>query len=152
MGNNQADQHGVNEFPQDSSTDSGSSRNEYAEENKVEAGENIQVQKNSHDAGGSEARFNTEMSAEVLPGTSHMLSRSETENHEQSVLGAGTGIGYAALAVSILSLFLAPVLFGIVGIVLGFMARNREAKTLGNWAIGIGAFALIVGVIILPFF
>jgi len=65
---------------------------------------------------------------------------------------AGTGMGYAALALSILSLFVMPILFGAVGIVLGFMARRRGAEGLGAWAIGIGAISIVIGIFILPFF
>jgi hypothetical protein len=65
---------------------------------------------------------------------------------------AGTGMGWAALALSILSLFVMPILFGAAGIVLGFIARRRGAEGLGAWAIGIGALSIIVGIFILPFF
>ncbi|MDQ1001490.1 hypothetical protein QFZ28_001890 [Neobacillus niacini] len=65
---------------------------------------------------------------------------------------AGTGMGWAALALSILSLFVMPILFGAAGIVLGFVARRRGADSLGAWAIGIGAISIIVGIFILPFF
>jgi hypothetical protein len=65
---------------------------------------------------------------------------------------AGTGMGWAALALSILSLFVMPILFGAAGIVLGFVARRRGAEGLGAWAIGIGAISIIVGIFILPFF
>jgi hypothetical protein len=61
-------------------------------------------------------------------------------------------MGYAAIALSILSLFVMPILFGAVGIVLGFMARRRGAEGLGAWAIGIGAISLVIGIFILPFF
>jgi hypothetical protein len=65
---------------------------------------------------------------------------------------AGSGIGYVALALSILSLFVMPILLGAAGIVLGFIARSRGATGIGAWAIGIGAVSLIIGIFILPFF
>lgn len=64
----------------------------------------------------------------------------------------GTGIGFVGLALSILSLFVMPILFGAAGIVLGFIARARGAAAVGAWAIGIGAVSMIVGIFILPFF
>ncbi|WP_327967113.1 hypothetical protein [Bacillus xiapuensis] len=64
----------------------------------------------------------------------------------------GTGTGYVALALSILSLFVLPILFGAAGIVLGFIARARGAAGIGAWAIGIGVVSLIIGIVILPFF
>ena len=63
----------------------------------------------------------------------------------------GTGMGLAALALSILSMFVFPVLFGIAGIVLGFIARGRGSKT-GTWAITVGAISLLLGIFVLPFF
>lgn len=64
----------------------------------------------------------------------------------------GSGIGYVGLALSILSLFVMPILLGAAGIVLGFIARSRGATGIGAWAIGIGAVSLIIGIFILPFF
>nr|WP_263325709.1 DUF4190 domain-containing protein [Neobacillus sp. Marseille-Q6967] len=75
-----------------------------------------------------------------------------TQQNAQNKAQAGTGIGWAALALSILSLFVMPILFGAAGIVLGFIARRRGAEGLGAWAIGIGALSIIVGMFILPFF
>ncbi|RUQ28474.1 hypothetical protein ELQ35_12635 [Peribacillus cavernae] len=65
---------------------------------------------------------------------------------------AGTTFGLSALALSVLSLFIMPILFGAAGIVLGFVARRRGANTLGAWAIGVGAVSIIIGIFILPFF
>lgn len=61
-------------------------------------------------------------------------------------------MGTLAIALSILSLFVLPILFGAAGIVLGFVARSRGAAGLGAWAIGIGALSIIVGIFVLPFF
>jgi hypothetical protein len=64
----------------------------------------------------------------------------------------GTGAGWLALALSILSLFIWPVLLGAAGIIVGFIARRRGAETLGAWAIGIGIVAIIVRLFIMPFY
>ncbi|MCG3085791.1 DUF4190 domain-containing protein [Anoxybacillus sp. LAT_35] len=56
----------------------------------------------------------------------------------------GRGIGWLALALSIVSLFLMPVIMGAAGIIFGFIARRRGAETLGAWAIGIGAVSIIL--------
>lgn len=77
--------------------------------------------------------------------------REEREDRTEGAV-AGRGVGFAALILSILSLFVLPILFGAAGIVLGFVARRRGATGLGSWAIGIGAVSIIVGMFILPFF
>ncbi|WP_235887873.1 hypothetical protein [Neobacillus paridis] len=78
--------------------------------------------------------------------------REKEQNNIRERAATGTGLGTVALALSILSLFVLPILFGAAGIVLGFVARRRGAESLGAWAIGIGAVSIIVGIFILPFF
>lgn len=75
--------------------------------------------------------------------------RSDVEDANRDNAG---WIGYAALAISIISLFIFPVLLGIVGIIVGFIARRRGAGALGAWAIGIGVVSLLIGIFITPFF
>ncbi|WP_396021027.1 hypothetical protein [Cytobacillus firmus] len=96
------------------------------------------------------ADYSEETSAEIAaPG---VYNRSVNRDEEIETAAAGRGVGYAALALSILSLFVLPVLFGATGIVLGFIARRRGSEGLGGWAIAIGAISIIVGMFILPFF
>jgi hypothetical protein len=77
------------------------------------------------------------------------LTTSETNVDDET---GGRGIAGLALALSILSLFVLPIVMGAAGIIIGFIARRRGATTLGAWAIGIGAVSIIVGMFILPFF
>ncbi|WP_318508395.1 DUF4190 domain-containing protein [Bacillus sp. T3] len=97
-----------------------------------------------------------ETSAEIaapVSFTGNTLSRRDTDlNNRDKTATEGKGVGFAALALSIISLFVLPILFGAAGIILGFVARRRGANSLGNWAIGIGAISIIVGMFILPFF
>ncbi|WP_422785214.1 hypothetical protein [Sporosarcina globispora] len=96
------------------------------------------------------ADYSEETAAEITaPG---VYNRSLDRDEDNETAAAGRGVGYAALALSILSLFVLPVLFGATGIVLGFIARRRGSESLGGWAIGIGAISIIVGMFILPFF
>lgn len=96
------------------------------------------------------ADYLEETSAEIAAPATYNRGGMMTRTGEMAQ--GGRGIGIAALVVSILSLFVAPILFGAVGIVLGFVARRRGATGLGSWAIGIGAISIIVGMFILPFF
>lgn len=78
------------------------------------------------------------------------LGRDRTVQDEKAA--AGTGIGVAAIVLSIISLFVMPVLFGAVGIVLGFIARARGSTGLGSWAIGIGIVSIVMAMFIVPLF
>jgi hypothetical protein len=92
-----------------------------------------------------------EIAAPVRLDRNMNSNRAQGNNYTQAATG-GKGLGIAALVLSILSLFVMPILFGAAGIVLGFIARRRGAEGLGNWAIGLGAVSIIVGLFIVPFF
>ncbi|MED4204429.1 hypothetical protein P4634_10595 [Neobacillus mesonae] len=94
--------------------------------------------------------YQEETAAEIAAPVPVIRDRARDDNRERAAGGAG--LGTVALALSILSLFVLPILFGAAGIVLGIIARNRGANSLGAWAIGIGAVSIIIGIFILPFF
>lgn len=77
----------------------------------------------------------------------------ESENREarEEAEAVGKGTGWVALALSIISLFIFPVLMGAAGIIVGFIARRRGIQGLGNWAIGIGIVSIAVNLFIAPF-
>ncbi len=96
------------------------------------------------------SEFREETAAEIAAPVP-LIHRREHEGQREKAVG-GTGMGTLALVLSILSLFVMPILFGAAGIVLGFVARRRGATRLGAWAIGIGAISIVIGIFILPFF
>jgi|SRR3954465_7354475 hypothetical protein len=102
------------------------------------------------------SQYREESAAEIAAPVPVTLRKSQNNTQGQQKTGAGatagTGMGVLALALSIISLFVMPILFGAAGIVLGFVARSRGANGLGAWAIGIGAISIVVGIFILPFF
>ncbi len=105
----------------------------------------------------TEADFSEETAAEVAPGVGYLGRADDTDRPRtfDRPTEEGTGgrvMGAIALALSILSLFYSPVLFGAAGIIVGFIARRRGANGLGNWAMGIGVVSLIIGLFIAPFF
>lgn len=101
---------------------------------------------NNHD-------FMEETAAEVTTPISTPINkpvrRDNTLQNKDAV--TGNGIGWLALALSIISLFVWPVILGAAGIIVGFIARRRGAEGLGAWAIGIGVVSIIIGIFIVPF-
>jgi hypothetical protein len=95
--------------------------------------------------------YTEETAAEIGAPVGLDRSRDNTQYNTRGEAGS-KGIGFAALALSILSLFVLPILFGAAGIILGFIARRKGATSLGAWAIGLGAISIIVGMFIVPFF
>jgi hypothetical protein len=99
--------------------------------------------------------FMEETAAEVLPlPEQERVHENREENFDEDTddVNEGRGVGYFALALSVLSLFFLPVLLGAAGIIVGFFARRRGARSLGNWAIGLGIASIVVSLIFVPFF
>ncbi len=98
--------------------------------------------------------YREETAAEIAAPQANRVNQSfdKTRNRTDEASRGGTLVGAISLILSILSLFMMPFLFGILGIIGGFISRRRGAKSLGTWAIGIGAISIIVGIFISPFF
>lgn len=109
--------------------------------------------KERNDWATTETDFNEETAAEVTPnlGATGQRTFGGTMNDVGEESG-GRVMGAIALALSLLSLFYSPILFGAAGIIVGFIARRRGANGLGNWAIGIGVVSMIIALFIAPFF
>ncbi|WP_100488618.1 hypothetical protein [Sporolactobacillus pectinivorans] len=56
----------------------------------------------------------------------------------------GRGMGWLSLVLSVAALFFLPIVLGIAGIIIGYIAFREGARTLGGWAIGIGAAAILI--------
>ncbi|MFY4776375.1 DUF4190 domain-containing protein [Metabacillus sp. RGM 3146] len=80
------------------------------------------------------------------------INHDRDHSEEPAREGANRSTGYIALALSIIGLFILPVILGAAGIIVGFVARRKDAKTMGNWAIGIGIVAVLMGLFITPFY
>jgi len=98
------------------------------------------------------SQYREENAAEIAAPVPLIRRKEQTGQSQKATAAAGTGLGTLALVLSILSLFVLPILFGAAGIVLGFVARRKGATGLGAWAIGIGAISIVIGIFILPFF
>ncbi|MCL1630395.1 hypothetical protein M3N64_00315 [Sporolactobacillus sp. CPB3-1] len=64
-------------------------------------------------------------------------------DHRRVVEGGG-GLGWLALILSVIGLFFMPIVLGIAGIIIGYIALRQGARTLGGWAIGIGCLAVLI--------
>ncbi|GAA4717446.1 hypothetical protein [Brevibacillus fulvus] len=102
-----------------------------------------------------------ETAAEFAPPTfdRSTVTRAErqTENinqaaENQQAKSPASGLGWTALGVSLLALFFMPYLSGPVGIVLGYLAFRRNARTLGTWAMIVGALAIIGAFLVYPYY
>ncbi|WDF03062.1 MULTISPECIES: hypothetical protein [Shouchella] len=63
---------------------------------------------------------------------------------------SGKGIGTMGIVFAITSLFLVPLLLGPIGIISGIIAIVKGRKTLGIWAIAIGAISVLSTLIFTP--
>lgn len=61
-------------------------------------------------------------------------------------------LGWVALALSIISFFIMPIILGVAAIITGFVARSRDIEWLGNIAIAIGTISVLARLFIYPFF
>lgn len=84
--------------------------------------------------------------AEPIRGT-----RRANEEDDDRENGA-KGIGMTGLGISILSMFLLPYLMAPIGMVLGYLAYRRNSRTLGAWAMIIGAISILGALVIYPFY
>ncbi|WP_054949385.1 DUF308 domain-containing protein [Numidum massiliense] len=64
----------------------------------------------------------------------------------------GNGLGVTGLILSLVSIFIYPIIFAPAGMIVGYFAFRSGARTSGMWAIAISALALLMAVWILPAF
>ncbi|ADU29900.1 DUF4190 domain-containing protein [Evansella cellulosilytica] len=96
--------------------------------------------------------YREETAAEYTPNQNVFGRAAEVEDTDvEEGATEGRGVATFAVALSIVSLLFLPILFGAAGLVLGFMAVNREQKGLGYTAIAISAFSIIMSVFFAPF-
>lgn len=58
--------------------------------------------------------------------------------------------GWVALALGLIAFFIAPYLFAVASIILGFFARAQGATLLGNSAIVVAILAVLVRMFMMP--
>lgn len=60
-------------------------------------------------------------------------------------------LGYLALVLGIMSLFLWPIVLGPAAAIIGFVSYGKGQKTAGAWAIGLGIISALSYFIMIPF-
>ncbi|SFA70687.1 hypothetical protein SAMN04488072_101138 [Lentibacillus halodurans] len=75
----------------------------------------------------------------------------EPADSDENGIQANGAFGWIALALSIISFFMMPIILGGAGIIMGFVSRNRGAETLGNTAIIAGAISILLTLFVLPY-
>ncbi|MCS7463446.1 hypothetical protein N0M98_25395 [Paenibacillus doosanensis] len=73
----------------------------------------------------------------VEVGSRRDAAREKEESQEQS-----RWLGYSALTLGVLSLFMFPALFGGAAAVLGFFSYNQGRKAMGVWSIALGLVSM----------
>ncbi|HSU78819.1 MAG TPA: DUF4190 domain-containing protein [Candidatus Angelobacter sp.] len=101
------------------------------------------------DNGDRPRSFDEEYAAEAAVDP-RLVRRNDVTNDDVGT-ASGTGMGWLALALSIIGLFFLPFVMGIAGIIVGFVARRQGARALGAWAIGIGIAVIILRLVAAPF-
>lgn len=82
--------------------------------------------------------YDTGRAADMAPDNRYLMS---TRNRS---IEAGAGVGWLAIVFSVIALFFLPIIMGVAGIIVGYMAYREGAKTLGAWAVGLGLAAIII--------
>ncbi|MFD1363038.1 hypothetical protein [Lentibacillus salinarum] len=73
------------------------------------------------------------------------------DSDEDNGTEANSAFGWIALALSIVSYFVMPIILGAAGIIMGFVSRNRGSETLGNTAIIAGGISILITLFVLPY-
>ncbi|KAA0766936.1 imidazole glycerol phosphate synthase [Bacillus sp. SH5-2] len=89
--------------------------------------------------------YKEEYAAEVAPQRIDYDDKDTKDDVRSSA--AGSTAGFIALALSILSLFTFPTLFGLVSVLLGIYAYNRGATVTGGIAAIVGGIAALIAIL-----
>ena len=91
--------------------------------------------------------YKEEYAAEVAPQRIDYDYDEKEHKDDVRSSAAGSTAGFIALALSILSLFTFPTLFGLVSVLLGIYAYNRGATVTGGIAAIVGGIAALIAIL-----
>jgi hypothetical protein len=105
----------------------------------------------ANEVGAKDRSARYETAGEIAPPLDHRVEpRPAADDPEEEE--PASGLGWTGLGISILSLFFLPYLVAPIGIIIGYLSYRRNARTLGMWAMLIGAIAIVGAIIVYPFF
>ena len=84
-------------------------------------------------------------SQEILSGKSKQAYQSA-----KKMTIISKAIGYIGIVIGVLSLFFYPYIFGVIGIIFGFISMKLGEIALSSWAIGICALSIILALFVVP--
>ena len=84
--------------------------------------------------------------------SSEFIDSAEYNRTETTDTSTRNSVGIVALVLSIASLFIWPVILGILGILVGTFATKADSRIMGIAAIVIGVFSVLAGLLVYPFF
>lgn len=87
-----------------------------------------------------------------LTNSAPLHAGTESQDEEAGRRNANMGIGWTALALSFISLFVWPQILGPAGAVIGAFAWYRGSRTLGIWSIVIGLISLLSYFVLIPLY
>ncbi|WP_168119284.1 hypothetical protein [Paenibacillus sp. HB172176] len=97
---------------------------------------------------------NEEMASDFAYGLpmAHDVDIRDTHLERVNASEGSGALGWVALVFAIASWFVWPLLIGASAAVLGYVAFRQGARGLGGWAIAMGLFAVLLHVIVVPFY
>lgn len=88
--------------------------------------------------------YHNEEYARELAADQYDPEADRSRGDHRRVVEGGKGTGWLALICSVIALFFLPIVLGIAGIIIGYIALRQGARSLGGWAIGIGCLAVLI--------
>ena len=95
-----------------------------------------------------------EMAAELAPDNNVISLNRErdiTEDEDGAEVKERSGWAVAGVALAVLSLFFLPYILAPIGIILGYLGYREGDRSLGLWAMGLGAIGLLGTLIVAAF-
>lgn len=69
------------------------------------------------------------------------------EQHHATTGARGNALSYAAIALGIVAIFIAPIIVGPIGIVLAVVARSK-GEPRWTWGLGVAIAGMVIGLIL----